>query len=279
MEINRKLFIFFIHVSLVGFSLFPSFVFGQKNQNLVIPQIQKKSQEDSEQKPPNPLLKAIASDRDDEVIQLLKTGVNPNSKSRSSIEHTPILLATKLQKIETVKILIENGADVEAKNESGLTALKIAISSRNEQLIKILLESGANVNSKNDNNATPIMGASYWGLIRIIEILLKSGARVNDATKAGVTALMGCADSKQVVEILIKAGADVNAKDKEGRNALFHAVNKERIETLEALLENGAEVNIKDRWGVTPLMLAENAFDPVRKEKMIALLMKYGATM
>lgn len=163
----------------------------------------------------------------------------------------------------TVCEAIEVGADVNAKCSMGWTAL-ICASRRNEYrdsplIVKILLENGADVNLQDRDGKTPLMSVNYWGSTEISKLLIESGADVNLKDKCGTTALMQkCQDAlHDSAKLLIDAGADVNAKNNKGQTALMLACIKGRYNnSIYLLLENGADINAQDNQGNTALMLA-----------------------
>lgn len=84
--------------------------------------------------------------------------------------------------------------------------------------IKDLLADGAEVNAMNSTGRTAMMAASFNGNLRVVRVLLAYGADVNLADEYGNTALMDAVmfGREELVNLLITAGADVNAKDKKG---------------------------------------------------------------
>jgi len=133
--------------------------------------------------------------------------------------------------VDTAKILINNGANVNAKDNGGNTSLFWA---------------GANVNIKNNKfsgSDTALMLASRYGLKNIIELLLKAGADVNAKNYNGWTALMWASTNGRtnVVELLLKAGADVNVKNNDDKTALKLALIRNYIDIANLLKQYGAK--------------------------------------
>ena len=113
---------------------------------------------------------------------------------------------------EIVKLLLENGADVHAKDNAGNNALieasKYARESTSE-VLSLLVEHGAGVNEKNNYGETALMNAARWGLKENAAYLIDEGADVNAKTKSGETALEFAEYSlhKDVFELLKSHGA------------------------------------------------------------------------
>ena len=78
-----------------------------------------------------------------------------------------------------VNFLIKHGADVAKKADRGYTALNYAIASKNVEIAKILLDNGADLNAKiSIYNATPLMHAISVYNLKMVKLLLKYGAKV-----------------------------------------------------------------------------------------------------
>jgi len=90
---------------------------------------------------------------------------------------------------EAVENLLKEGADVNAKNCDGYTALILASSNGRTEIVKLLLEKGANVNAKDNNGETALHSASENGHTEIVAKLLEKGADVNAENNYGQTAL------------------------------------------------------------------------------------------
>lgn len=84
-----------------------------------------------------------------------------------------IVTSAKNGDIDNVKLLLDNGADIESRTNNGSTLLMIAVHKRNEKMVKFLLNRGANVNAFNDVGYTPLM---YAVPNKIIKLLVKNGA-------------------------------------------------------------------------------------------------------
>ena len=86
---------------------------------------------------------------------------------------------------------LKAGADVNAKDQTGATALMYAAADNNNpETIALLLENGADVNYKDDEGITALMSAASGNNPETVALLLKNGAILNAADDAGMTALM-----------------------------------------------------------------------------------------
>jgi ankyrin repeat protein/virulence-associated protein VapD len=161
--------------------------------------------------------------------------------------------------IEMVKLLIANGADV---NAGPYTALHVSVDQGRKDIAELLIKYGADINIGDEDGDTPLHIAGLYHP-DMIEFLLANGADINAKDKRGRTLLHLILDSsirkkhkkvKDVVELLIANGADVNSKDKEGRTALHLAAESADADIVELLLDKGAGIDEKDdEYGFTAL--------------------------
>jgi ankyrin repeat protein len=202
--------------------------------------------------------------------------------------------------------LISKGVSLDSQNRLGLTPLELAAGQWDVDVCKLLIQAGADVNAKGSRGwgRTPLqwalLGINGFGFkmkrynydvvanlvskrMKTINLLLDNGADVNAQDNYGDSALSIAIDndSQEVAELLIKGHANVNIQDNRGRTPLHIAV-MHRVFTLainldlcKLLIQHGANVNIQDKAGNTPIHYAivEYAKD------IITLLQEAGATM
>jgi hypothetical protein len=126
--------------------------------------------------------------------------------------------------------------------------------------VQALLTYGADVNAHDGQGWTALIYAAENGDITTVQTLLTRKAQVNAKSEgSGWTALMSAASGGHllVVQALLANGAEANARDKEDRTALLMAVQQGNAEIVQALLDGGADVNMKNKMGKTPLAIAE----------------------
>ena len=112
---------------------------------------------------------------------------------------------------EGILKLIEEGANVNAKDKYGYTLLHYACSNGYESIVSILLEKGVNVSEKDNCGWTPLHHACSNGYGSIVSILLEKGANVNEKNVDGCIPLnYACIDGyEDIVEILLDSGTEV----------------------------------------------------------------------
>lgn len=109
--------------------------------------------------------------------------------------------------------------------------------------MKLLIEAGAQANAKAPDGRTAIIGAAQGGYKEVVDALLAAGAdaKVKDESKTTAMHVAAAMGQKEVVEVLIKAGADVNAEDRLNQTPLMLARRSNRADISELLVQNGAK--------------------------------------
>ena len=117
--------------------------------------------------------------------------------------------AARMGNTDAVQALIDAGANVDAKDEYGWTALMEAAARGHTATVQALLEGGADVNAKEKEGSTALMWAAFWGHTDTVQALLDAGADINATNNEGETALAIAQKNghTEVVEILKKARA------------------------------------------------------------------------
>lgn len=156
------------------------------------------------------------------VRRLLADGADANVVDD---DYTPLHRAALHDHREIAALLIQHGADVNAKDERGRTSLHVAADWGNGDFVSLLLRQGSNVNAKTNSGGTPLHDAGA----PIARILIANGANVNAKTDTGWTPLHEAADddNRVLASILINHGANVNAKDEYGKIPFDVAESKE----------------------------------------------------
>ncbi|OIQ92587.1 phosphocholine transferase AnkX [mine drainage metagenome] len=155
----------------------------------------------------------------------------------------PLSVAVRKGNLKAVDSLLAAGADVNAPDILGRTALHVAAFYNRKQIAALLLAHGADVKASDSEGLTPLHAAVLAANADIATLLLDKGADVNAVTDTGKTPLhlaaaIGC---YRLTKLLIPRGADVNRKDKSGRTARFYAVRNGHAETAALLKKNGGK--------------------------------------
>lgn len=165
---------------------------------------------------------------------------------------------------EETRLLLRRGANINATNSYGSTALLAALKNKQPAAAQLLISSNANVNMPNRERITPLQLAAMNGYSEICKELLERGADPNVADNLGQTPLMRAADagSFTICKLLLESGADPNLRDQQGQTVLNQLVNyfktrptsrEQEIPLINLMLEHGADPNIRDNSKMAPL--------------------------
>ncbi len=163
---------------------------------------------------------------------------------------------------EQVQICLDNGADVNARDEDGNTPLVVAaLDNVNPEVIMVLLKAGADVNARTSRGYTALHGALVRNInFKVIMALLDAGANANARLESGETPFsvaVWSGANLEIITALLDAGADVKMRDQYGETPLHESVSSNsNYEIVSALLDAGADVNARDEDGNTPLIAA-----------------------
>jgi ankyrin repeat protein len=216
-------------------------------------------------------------------------------KTRSLLGNTALILAArKAGNSRTVQFLLDRGADPNATNVLGVTALMAAAAAPDLDSVRILLDHGADVNARPNmdingfawgGGRTALMWAAFLGDESLLKLLLERGANVNELTVGGgALAQAAWGGHAGAARLLLDAGAQVDQRDLVANYTPLHwAACSERSSPAltELLIGHGADVNAEGGQPVdnflgmaqTPLMLARKRGDT----PIVEALLKAGA--
>lgn len=229
----------------------------------------------------SPLHVAAQSFPTEPAVLLLaaKADVNAAVREGEFQSWTPLHYAAKSSEWPMVKVLLEHGANPNARltvehpiggntNEKEVTPLLLAAiqiyKKESTDIIKALLEGKADPNLKTSGGRTALHFAMNSPNAGAIEALLKHGADVEAQTPEGDTALVRAVrqGNKEFVQLLLAARADPNARGLDGLTPLHRAVGGIQKDLLALLLAAKADPNATDRQGRTPLDYVKNGINP-----------------
>jgi ankyrin repeat protein len=231
---------------------------------------------------------------------------------------------------------MNKGAEVNFNpHETGLTPLMEAVQNKRQRLVKLLIESGADVNARTwcpkdmrllpvldcpfgpgpvkhdeakkdrtsrgsfgmsyrtgvprwlitdasmiwwnlDDGITPLMVAALSGDLEALKLLIEAGAEVNAKTTYNKKTALHTALGYEIIKTLIQHGADVNAQTSVGGTLLMQAARSPgEIGLCKLLVEHGANVNIRSRDGYTALDLAYGTL--AQSDRVVEYLKSKGA--
>ena len=159
-------------------------------------------------------------------LQILKLFVNYAPESvdvQDTLLRTPLIWASLKGHIQCVMYLLQNGANIEAQDQTGLSPLFASLAEARCAVARLLVSYGANIHIIDLVCYTPLHYAVGLGDV-------------------------------QLVKDLLEVGVEIDATDVDNWTPFYMAVIYEKYSILPLLISKGADVNIKDNMGSTPLM-------------------------
>jgi ankyrin repeat protein len=186
--------------------------------------------------------------RNDDLAAVRNLIRNPGPRALDGRGNSPLMYAAAVGSVESMRLLLDAGADPNVANGFGATPLMWCAGDAKK--VALLIAKKANVNARSNLGRTPLMiAAAYDGAIEAARLLIEKGADVNARDKGGFSVLEQAAavNHIELARLLIATGADVNVQDEGGSTALMQAAqNGDRsAELVKLLLEHGAKVNVR----------------------------------
>jgi len=197
---------------------------------------------------------------------------------------TPLMYAAEIGSVDAMRLLIDRGADVNAQNAFGSTALMWSAS--DPAKVRLLLDHGAEVNTVAKSGRTALIIAGFTNpSAEVVRLLLAKGAKIGVLDRMHVTPLNAATfgNDTAAVRLLLEAGADIDTPDTFiGLTPLMNAAGNRNVEAVKLLLAKGAKVNAVSKTeglpkiqtgtvefgGWTPLLMAA-AFGPPEAVKAL----------
>ncbi|MCJ1431234.1 hypothetical protein MMC27_000585 [Xylographa pallens] len=174
------------------------------------------------------------------VCTLLRNHSEQYDSNRTSggLYKFPLIAAAARDNIEVVKLLLKNGACIEARDRYSRTALHISARHNKQALTQVLLDGGADIEAQNSILNTPLHIANA----EIIQLLLDRGATIEVRNSQFQTPLHSAviARSEQKIRLLLNQGADIEARDNRQNTPLHTTILGLREDIARLLIDRGA---------------------------------------
>lgn len=212
-------------------------------------------------------------------------GVNVNLADKAG--ETPVhYLAANVRKenaLPLIKHLAAKGADLNARNRSGKTALLLAIEGRRYDVMNLLLELKADANLADNEGMSPAIKAAWDGELEVLKTLVDGhGAELNVQTKNRMTPLLYAATGSAPVAkrlAVIQYLLSKNLSADQRKTALLYLTSHRRdadsVQIAKMLIDNGADVDGQDFKGNSPLHYAVSG----RSRNLAVLLLNAKANV
>lgn len=188
-----------------------------------------------------------------------------------------LILAAQEGHVTVVTTLIERGTPLESHGHDGRTALRAAAAAADNifEVIRYLVNAGANVNACDADGRTALYALAVDGRVDTATLLLNAGADASITDTEGRSPLHAAAwhGHRDFVQLLLDHGVDCDISDKEGRTPLHSAAWQGHTNVVTLLIERGVRVNHVCLQGATALCVAAQE----GHEGVVRALLRAGA--
>ena len=198
----------------------------------------------------------------------------------NSLGEAALIQACQTSDMKSVRILLDDGVQVDTQTYDGSTPLMIACDNESpvqQKIIQLLLERGARIELQNRIGQFPLLIATTNNNRELVRLLLSKKADINMQNGQGFSPLIMAVmlGYRSLVELLIDHRSKINLQDKDGKSALIHAVSNKYVDLALYLVEVGAEVDLQDNEGLSPLMHAMK----IESFEIVQCLVAHGASL
>jgi len=224
-----------------------------------------------------------------QINKLLREGADINGIDGEF----PLFYGVKNGNYTVCKYLIEKGADVNqiyTHNNTNITSLHLACYKNNMRVAKLLIQNGANLNAQDNDDNTPLLIATMNNNVELVKTLLDAEpsasasaapsaivySTLDEHNNLGYTPLnIACEKgNRELIELFVSRGADLSHAMNDGYKAIHQLCQKERRDLIAYLIDEGANVNEQNELnGITPLLIATKNGD----DRTLRVLLSHDA--
>ncbi|XP_034026216.1 ankyrin-1a isoform X6 [Thalassophryne amazonica] len=193
------------------------------------------------------------------VRLLLDRGAQIDAKTKDEL--TPLHCAARNGHVRIIEILLDHGAPIQAKTKNGLSPIHMAAQGDHMDCVKQLLQYNAEIDDITLDHLTPLHVAAHCGHHRMTKVLLEKGAKPNSRALNGFTPLhIACKKNHmRVMDLLLKHSVSLEAVTESGLTPLHVASFMGHLNIVKILLQKGASPSASNVKVETPLHMASRA--------------------
>jgi ankyrin repeat protein len=195
------------------------------------------------------LMTAVRKGREPAVQKLLTIGANVNlvvpgrEGAASALQVAADTVDPKEEPDRILQVLLQHGAEVNARNAAGRDALSFAVARGRVDMVRMLLDHGAEVNGTDQKGTFALFSAACEGNAALVALLAEKGADMTKTMPDGQTPILCAvqADRIEAVKMLLEKGAPVNASTGAGATAIIEAASSGKTDIARLLLQHKAD--------------------------------------
>ncbi|MFU2059957.1 ankyrin repeat domain-containing protein [Avibacterium volantium] len=166
--------------------------------------------------------------------------------------------------IEQLRLLLENGADINARDKGKRTPILIAAQNKQYDAVRWLASNGADINTQDNKCFNPFIQGCIHNDLTLVKLMVELGCDLTCLTRFGGNGLTPAAEKghEEIVRFLLEnTDINVNLTNTVGWTALIEAIilndgGEKMQRIIRLLLDHDADPTMTDEWGVSPLELA-----------------------